>query len=214
SAFGSILCLLEILNQGWGEEHGEGEADQDDVERRLREQPPEPLAVRMQERQPVGLHEGPDDAAEHRHGADQIDGCRAERTSPQVRDRLGSEMRLHFPPARSRSRRARERLRARAYAGTGGGRLSNARPKRRRGARASVARPTGAVWDARIVRCAWATVASANRSYSASQPATAPQTTATRTASTAKTGRAEVCNQGESNGHCPLESRSASVWTR
>src|SRR6266487_755100 len=97
SALGSILCLFEVLDQRRGEEDGEAEADQDDIERRLGEQPPEPLALWVQERQPVGLDEGPGDAPQHRQRADQIDGRGAQRSSPQVLDRLGCEMRLHFP---------------------------------------------------------------------------------------------------------------------
>src|SRR4029079_6232619 len=43
---------------------------------RLDEQPPEALAVRVQEREAIRLQERPRDAAEHRQRAEQADGAR------------------------------------------------------------------------------------------------------------------------------------------
>src|SRR4051794_28733977 len=45
SARGSILGLFEVFGEPRSEHEGKAEPDQDDVERRLGEQPPEPLAV-------------------------------------------------------------------------------------------------------------------------------------------------------------------------
>src|SRR6266487_4140829 len=129
SAFGSILRLFQVVDQGWSEEQREAEPDQDDEERRLGEQPPESLAVGMQDRQPKGLQKGPGDTSQHRQRTDQVDGRGAQRPSSQMRRRLGCIVELHFPPARSTSRRARGRSARAGYAGTGGGRLSKARPK-------------------------------------------------------------------------------------
>src|SRR3954465_12011774 len=64
SAGGSILRLFQVFDQARREQDGEAEPDQDHVQRRLGEQPPEALSVGMQDRQPVGLDEGPRDARE------------------------------------------------------------------------------------------------------------------------------------------------------
>jgi hypothetical protein len=44
----------------------EQQSCRDHEQRRLDDEPPETLAVRVQERHPPGLEEGPGDAAEHR----------------------------------------------------------------------------------------------------------------------------------------------------
>src|SRR5581483_1391356 len=101
------------------------------------------------------------------------------------------------------------------YARSGGGRLSNASPKIRRGGSSSTACGRGVRRAARPARrSARATVACAYSSYSASQPRTAAQTSAQRTASTAKTGSADECSHGESSGQRPAAAPSASAWTR
>src|ERR671930_2743501 len=84
SAFGSILCLFEVVEQGRGDEQCEAEPDQNHVQRRLGEQPPESLTVRVQDCQPVRLQEGPGNAREHRQGADQLDGCGAQWSSSRL----------------------------------------------------------------------------------------------------------------------------------
>src|ERR687888_2625345 len=81
SAFGSILCLFEVLDQGRRDEDGEAEPDKDHVERRLGEQPPEPLPVRMQNRQPVRLEESPRDAPGDRPRPQGIDRPGPQRSS-------------------------------------------------------------------------------------------------------------------------------------
>src|SRR5919204_1684985 len=81
SAFGSILRLVEVFEQRRSDEHREAEPDQDHVQRRLREQPPEALAVRMHDRQPVRLQKRPGDAYEHRQRPDVLDRDGPERSS-------------------------------------------------------------------------------------------------------------------------------------
>src|SRR5919204_312755 len=142
SARGSILRLLQVLEQAGRHQERKRETDENDVERRLGEQPPEALAMGVQHRQAVGLQEPPDDAGQHGQWTDQVDDDGARRPArPRCRD-LGCVLSFHSSSRKSASRRSPRAVRA-GYASAGGGRLSNARPKRRRG----VARGGEAPWE-------------------------------------------------------------------
>src|SRR5205823_11961179 len=67
---GGFMLILEVVEQSGHDDEVEEEADRDDEQRRLDEEPPEPLAMRMQQRDPVRLHDGPDEPRQRR--------CRAE----------------------------------------------------------------------------------------------------------------------------------------
>ena len=54
--------LLEILDQRAGDHEREEQPGRRDEQRRLAQKPPEPLVMRMQDRQPVGLDDRPDQA--------------------------------------------------------------------------------------------------------------------------------------------------------
>src|SRR5207237_1828791 len=55
---------LEVLEQPAREEAVEEQARQDDEDRRLREEPPEALAVRGQQRDPLRLRDRPDESGQ------------------------------------------------------------------------------------------------------------------------------------------------------
>ena len=125
---------------------------------------------------------------------------------------LRSNLRTHSSPsvvedegralfaARDKSRAMRL---SRDYAGSGGGRTSKARPceaPRREHGRRRV-RLLGAA--AAMKRRACSATAAANCSYSASHCWTACHRTASRTASTANTGNADVWSHGASSGQRP-----------
>src|SRR5437870_1394550 len=77
SARGSIP-RLEIGDQRPGDEDREQEPDRDHEQWRLRDEPPEALAARMEQRHAVGLHDRPDDAGGARGRADErqdLDPC-------------------------------------------------------------------------------------------------------------------------------------------
>src|SRR5436190_21751146 len=67
---GSILRLREIVDEPRRHHERKPEPDQNDVQRRLGNEPPEALAVRVEQRQPVRLQERPNDAGEPRQRAE------------------------------------------------------------------------------------------------------------------------------------------------
>src|SRR3954453_12770403 len=61
---GGSTSLLQIFEQAWHDGEVEEQADAYDEQRRLHEQPPEALAVRVEKRQPIRLRDRPDRAGE------------------------------------------------------------------------------------------------------------------------------------------------------
>src|SRR4029450_13030576 len=122
----------EVLDQPGRDQQREDDAHGDDEQRRLDEQPPEALAVRVQDRQAVRLQERPDDTAEHRQRPERGDdpgSCRAGTRSDALLDQLCAHS---TSPGRDDNRPAAPIATA-GYAGRGGGRLARARPKSLRG---------------------------------------------------------------------------------
>src|SRR5919204_268956 len=112
SARGSILRLLQVLEQAGRHQERKRETDENDVERRLGEQPPEALAMGVQHRQAVGLQEPPDDAGQHGQWTDQVDDDGARRPArPRCRD-LGCVLSFHSSSRKSASRRSPRAVRA------------------------------------------------------------------------------------------------------
>jgi hypothetical protein len=72
---GGCTAFLQVFEQAGHDGEVEEEPDCDHEQRRLDEQPPEALAVRVQDRQPVRLHDRPDRA-----------GQRGQRTERRRRD--------------------------------------------------------------------------------------------------------------------------------
>src|SRR5436189_3739869 len=63
---GGCIVLLEVFEQPGDDREVEEQPDRDHEQRRLDEQPPEALADRMQDREPIRLHDRPDHARQHR----------------------------------------------------------------------------------------------------------------------------------------------------
>src|SRR5439155_3141165 len=138
--------LLEVLEQSGHDDEVEEEADCDHEQRRLDEEPPEALAVWMQQGDPVRLHDGPDEPRQGR--------CRPEHgddTSPRRSlggyFEFGDELCVHdvLPWSRSGARPADAG--PQAYAGAGGGLISKASPNRLRGVARAARAARGAQSD-------------------------------------------------------------------
>src|SRR6266540_6039119 len=67
---GGCTRLLEVFEQSRQHDEVEEEPDCDHEQRRLHEQPPEAFAARMQQRDAIRLHDGPDHADERRQRAE------------------------------------------------------------------------------------------------------------------------------------------------
>src|ERR671936_619415 len=65
--------FLEIVDESRRDQRAEEQADDDDKQRRLDCEPPEALAVRMQDRQAIGLDDSPDDPREDGEGPERFD---------------------------------------------------------------------------------------------------------------------------------------------
>src|SRR5207249_7483759 len=77
AASAAPLRVLEVLDQSRRDEQPEDDAHEDDPQRRLGEQPPEALPVRVEQRDPIRLDERPDDAAEARRRPERPDDADA-----------------------------------------------------------------------------------------------------------------------------------------
>ena len=89
--------LLEILDQRAGDREREEQPGRDDEQRRLAQEPPEPLMVRVKQRQPVGLDDRPDQAGGDRERAEKRDRARPSASNCQRRQRYAC--RIVFPPS-------------------------------------------------------------------------------------------------------------------
>src|SRR5436190_11796491 len=69
--------VLQVRDERTRDEHREDDPREGDEQRRLDREPPEALAVRVQQRQPVGLDDRPDDAGDDGRWAEKRDDARA-----------------------------------------------------------------------------------------------------------------------------------------
>ena len=89
--------LLEILDQRAGDHEREEQPGRRDEQRRLAQKPPEPLVVRVQDRQPVGLDDRPDQAGRDRERPEQARRPARAGCEQPARQRRAYE--VVFPPS-------------------------------------------------------------------------------------------------------------------
>src|SRR5262245_7032090 len=131
-------CMfLEVLEQSGPDDEVEDQSDGDHEERRLDDEPPEAFPVRMQQRDAVRLQDRPGDADECCRRAERRDDARGPRPLYRCFE-FGYELCVQDVLRWwSWSWTSPRTPCPRAYAGTGGGRTSNATPKRLRGVTSS-----------------------------------------------------------------------------
>src|SRR5207244_2492454 len=163
----SAVGCIESLAQARRDEPGEEHADEQHPERRLGDEPPEALPVRMQDGQAVRLDHRPEEPGGGGAGPEPPDCPGA--PGAGAREPACYDVHEALPHSLRRRRRVRGLDRPRCcYAVTGGGRDSNASPKRLRGVRRAVWARRGAAWVS-LGRIAWLVTAAAVRSSSCSQ---------------------------------------------
>src|SRR5579871_4592389 len=136
SACGSIPPL-QVGDERARDRDREEDPGRGDEQRRLDDEPPEALMVWMQERQPVGLDDRPDDTAEDGDRPEQRDDPCAEARVAGACPYVCFKLCMHLAPPRV-DRKTRRPEGAAGQARSGGGRDSKTTPKRCRGARSSV----------------------------------------------------------------------------
>ncbi len=87
----------EVVEQAGRDDEREQHADHDDEQRRLDEEPPEALPVRVQQRDPPRLQQRPQDAGGDRRRAERRDRERTCRPPRARRDALGCDLCAHSP---------------------------------------------------------------------------------------------------------------------